>query len=259
MSFTGFFGLSIAFHVATFLILGTFPTDVVRPKDDILEVALVAQPEPEPAPVVAPAPEPEPPTPAPEPEPVKPPPRPIERAPRPSKEPPPPVDKTPPAAAEETLADFSGTTLTGQGGWATAVGNGAAMNAPIGSATGIATGRVRAGVAGGVVGGTGLRIVAAGDLSRQIKPPSADILNAALERNYPKAAKQQGVEGVARIRLRVFASGKLQPLSTLSETYPGFADGCKNSLREIVFQPGLDKDGQPVATDVNYTCRFSVQ
>ena len=249
--------LSVAVHAATFFVLGTFRLDDKPKPQDTVEVSLVE--EPPPAPEVS---EPEPEPVAPEPEKVVPPPPPkvVERAPKPPKEPP-PANKAAPAAAEETLADFSGTTLTGQGGWASAVGNGEAMNGPIGSATGVVTGRNRAGVAGGVVGaaGTGLRVVPEGELSRRVKPPSADVLNAALERAYPKTARQQGIEGVARIRLRVMATGKLQPLSTLSETYAGFGDACKASLRDIVFEPALDRTGQPCVTDIPYTCRFTVQ
>lgn len=256
MNFAGFFALSIATHAGAVALLGMFPVDMSRPKEDVVEIALVEQPA-EPEPVAIP-PEPEPVPAAPEPEPVKaPPPKPVERAPRPPKAPPP--ESTPPAAAEETIADFSGTTLTGQGGWASAVGNGAAMDGPIGKAGAAVTGRSRPGVAGGVIGGTGVRVVPEGDLSRRVQLPSGDVLNAALERNYPKNARQQGIEGVARIRVRVFATGKLQPLSTINESYPGLADGCKKSLNAIVFQPGLDRTGQPVATDITYKCDFRVQ
>jgi len=250
--------LSLVVHVATFLALGALRAAPTHEEEELVELTIVEQPAPEPPPEAAP--EPAPPEPEAEPEPVKPPPPPkVERAPKPPKTTPPPPDKTPPAAAEETVADFSGTTLTGQGGWSSAVGSGAPMDAPIGSATGTNTGRTRAGVAGGVIGGTGVRVVPEGDLSRRPKPPDADLLNAALERNYPKAARQQGIEGLARIRIRVLPSGKLQPLATLSETYPGFAEACKTSLRDVSFQPGLDGAGQPVATDIAYSCRFTVE
>ncbi|HEX5660009.1 MAG TPA: TonB family protein [Polyangiales bacterium] len=253
---TAWFGLSVAVHAGTFMALGLVSTDVAVEPMKTLEMDVVEQPAP-------PLPEPEPAAPEPEPEPVQaPPPKPVAppKAPKAPKEPPPPqAQNTPPAAAEETIADFSGTTLTGSGGWASAVGSGAPMNGPIGSPTGVVTGRNKAGVAGGVVGGTGERVLGPGDLSRGPLPPNSDLLNAALERSYPKAARQQGIEGVARIRLRVHASGKLQPLSTLSETYPGFADACKSSLREVNFQPALDKAGQAVATDITYKCDFTVE
>jgi periplasmic protein TonB len=247
--------LSVGVHAATFFALGVLPVDAAREENQIVEVSLVEQPA---AVIEEPPPEPEPEA-APEPEPIKPPPKPIERAPKAPKEPPPEPEATPPAAAEETLADFSGTTLTGTGGWASAIGSGAPMNAPIGKANAAVTGRSRAGVQGGVIGGTGIRVVPEGDLSRRPQPPSPELLNAALERSYPKAARQQGIEGVARIRIRVLSSGKLQPLATLSETYPGFAEACKSSLRDVSFQPGLDGTGQPVATDIPYTCRFTVE
>lgn len=246
--------LSVAVHAGTFLALGYVPTDVEIDPLEPVEVAMTVQePAPPPEPVEPPqAPEP---VEAPPPKPVAPP-----KAPKAPKEPPlAQPENTPPAPAEETIADFSGTTLTGSGGWASAVGSGAPMNGPIGSPTGVVTGRNREGVAGGVVGGTGERVLGAGDLSRSPVPPNSDLLNAALERSYPKVARQQGIEGVARIRLRVHASGKLQPLATLSETYPGFADACKTSLREVSFQPALDKVGQAVATDITYKCDFTVE
>ncbi len=246
------FLLSVAVHLGTFFALGAFRVEPAAKPLRPVEVSVIAEvSEPVPVPEKAPEPEAAPPPP--------PAPKPVVRAPKAPKEPAPADPKPAPAAAEETIADFSGTTLTGQGGWATAVGSGAPMNGPIGSPTGEVTGRNREGVAGGVVGGTGLRVVPEGDLSRRPKPPDSDVLNAALVRSYPKSARQQGIEGVARIRIRVLPSGKLQPLASLSETYPGFADACKTSLREVSFQPALDRGGQPVATDISYTCRFTVE
>lgn len=250
--------VSVAVHAFTFLALGWFPA----PEDMLSETSTVEMtvveeiPEPEPEPVAEPEPEP---VAEPEPEPVKP-------APKPAavvapKEPPPPDTPEPPAAAEETLADFSGTTLVGEGegGWVSAVGSGAAMDKPIGKAGAAVTGRVREGVAGGVVGGTGVKVVPLGDLSRKPSAPSQDMLNDALERSYPKSARQQGIEGVARIKIRVLASGKLQTLATISETYPGFGEACRTSLRDLRFEPALDKQGQPVATEVPYICEFRVE
>lgn len=246
--------VSGALHAATFFALGAVPLDTPRALDDIVEVSLVEEPAPAAQPPAQePAPEPPvPEAPAPPPKPAL---RPAAKAP---KEPPKPSNE-PPAAAKEEIADFSGTTLSGQGGWTSAVGNNAAMDRPIGSPDALATGRKRDGVAGGVVGGTGVRVVPESDLSRRPTPPDNAVLNAALERCYPKTARQQGIEGVSRIRVRVLASGKLQSLATLSETYPGFADACRCSLRDIVFQPGLDRTAQPVAADIAYTCRFTVE
>lgn len=251
---------SVLVHAAVFAAMGTFDFEEEVARDQEVEMEIIEQPPPpEPEPLPEPA------VPEPTPEPVKPPPTP--KAPPPPKPqaeepPPPPPTAEPPPAADETIADFSGTTLVGEGpgGWASAVGSGAPMNNPIGRAGAQVTGRDRPGVKqGGVIGGTGTKVVPLADLSRQPKQPSQGMLDEALQRSYPKLARQQGIEGVARIRIRVLASGQVQHLATLSETYPGFADACRASLQALRFEPGLDKVGQPVATDVPYRCEFSVE
>ncbi len=253
--------VSVAVHAFTFLVMGWFPPPQdMLPKSDTVELTVIEEmPEPEPELVPEPEPEAEP-EPESEPEPIKPAPVPKVAAVAP-KQPPQPETPEPPAAAEETLADFTGTTLVGEGegGWVSAVGSGASMDKPIGKAGAAVTGRTRSGAAGGVIGGTGLRVVPLSDLSRKPGAPSQDALNAALERSYPKSARQQGIEGVARIKIRVLATGKLQTLATVSETYPGFGDACRTSLRDLRFEPALDKQGQPVATEVPYICEFRVE
>jgi len=250
--------LSVVVHAITFVALGSVEPPTVLQRDDTVmltvidEVPEVKAPEPEPVPEPV----------APDPEPVKPAPQPKVAAAEP-KEPPPPAPENapPPPPAEETIADFSGTTLVGEGegGWVSAVGSGAPMDKPIGKAGAIVTGQNREGVQGGVVGGTGLKIVPLSDLTRKPQAPAQDVLNLALERSYPRTARQQGIEGVARIKIRVLANGKLQTLATVSETYPGFGEACRTSLRDLRFEPALDQKGQPVATEVPYICEFRVE
>lgn len=249
--------LSAAVHLVTFAALGSVKvtTPVVRQHHEV-QFSVVNEPEPAPELEAEAEPEPEP-----EPEPPPPPVRRVVKAAAPK-----PVEKAPetpepPAAAEETIADFSGTTLTseGTGGWKSAIGSGAPMNSPIGKAQAVVTGRDRAGVQGGVVGGVGTRVVAESELSRRPTPPNLALREEALRRNYPRSARDQGIEGQARIKLRILATGAVQPLATLSETYPGFADACKASTRGMNWAPGLDRTGQPVATDVTYSCEFAVE
>lgn len=246
--------LSAGAHLVTFVALGAVRIESAKPRAKEIEFSVVSEPQPAPEP--PPSEEPAPPVPEPV-RAVKVPrqvasPKPVEKA--------PPATPEPPTAAPETLADFSGTTLTGEGagGWASAVGNNQAMTGPIGKANAVVTGRDRTGVQGGIVGGTGVRVLKESDLSRRPKPPSSDVLNAALERHYPKSARQQGIEGVARIKIRVLASGKVQPLATVSETYPGFAEACKASVRENDWAPGLDQGAQPGATDIEFKCEFLI-
>lgn len=249
--------LSGAVHGVTFVALGAVQVPSGSLRAPITVEMTVVTPEPAPAPEEPPPEEPA----TTEPEP--PPPPKVVKAPKPvaAKAPEPSKTTAPPAPAEETLADFSGTTLTseGTGGWASAVGSGAAMNGPIGKPNAVVTGRDRAGVEGGVVGATGPRVVGEAELSRRPKPPSADVLNAALERHFPRGARDQGIEGVARIKVRILANGTVQPLATLSESYPGFAEACKASMRDQSWTPGLDAKGQPVATDVPYRCEFTIE
>jgi TonB family protein len=246
--------LSAGVHLVTFVALGSVRVEPPPPRARELEFSVVTDVEPVPEPVAEPEPE----KPAePEPEPVKAV-KPKVAAPKPEAKP----DEAPepPAQAEETLADFSGTTLTseGVGGWASAVGSGAAMNGPIGKANAVVTGRDRRGAQGGGGAGDGVRVVTQDQLSRRPKPPTSDLLNAALERHYPKAAREQGIEGSARVKLRVMPNGSIQALATVSESYAGFAEACKAAMRGVSWAPGLDEGGQPVATDIPFDCEFTL-
>jgi TonB family protein len=162
----------------------------------------------------------------------------------------------PPAA--ETPADFSGTTLTNDGtgpGWASATGNGAAMNGPVGRPGARVTGRHVEGAA------QALRpapspVVAVSDLSRL---PEAPRLEDALERNYPAGARQSGQTGKAVVRARITAEGGVRDLLVVSETAAGFGRACRDTLTGSRWTPPLDRDGRAVATVINYTCRFEVR
>ena len=82
--------------------------------------------------------------------------------------------------------------------------------------------------------------------------------SASLAFNALTAAKEQGIEGDARVRLRVMPNGSIQVLATMSESYVSFADACKKALRETAWTPGLDESGQPVATDIPFHCEFTL-
>jgi TonB family protein len=162
-----------------------------------------------------------------------------------------------PPPAAETPADFSGTTLTNDGagpGWASATGNGAAMNGPVGRPGAHVTGRyvdvpAQAAVRSGPV-------VAVADLSRL---PEAPRLEDALERNYPPQARQSGQTGKAVVRARITAEGSVRDLLVVSETAAGFGRACRDTLTGSHWTPPLDRDGHAVATVIHYTCRFEVR
>jgi outer membrane biosynthesis protein TonB len=166
-----------------------------------------------------------------------------------------------PAPEAETPADFTGVTLTNDGpgaGWASATGNGRAMNGPIGTPGARITGRSRAGASGGAglsPRADGAPILALTDLS---KPPHAPALSDMLERNYPDEARKRGVPGSAVLRLRVMPDGHLRDLMIVAESDGGFGEACKRTLRDSLWSPPLDLAARPVSTFVSYTCTFAV-
>jgi TonB family protein len=162
----------------------------------------------------------------------------------------------PPAA--ETPADFSGTTLTNDGagaGWASATGNGAAMNGPVGRPGAQVTSRHVEGTPQ-TVRPTPAPVVAVADLSRL---PEAPRLEDALERNYPAEARQSGQAGKAVVRAHITPEGSVRDLLVVSESAAGFGRACRDTLTGSRWTPPLDRDGHAVATVINYTCRFEVR
>jgi TonB family protein len=172
---------------------------------------------------------------------------------------PPPADAPPPPPPQaETPADFSGTTLTNDGpgeGWASATGNGETMHGPIGRPGAKVTARTQDGTTKPSPA-KAAPVVALASLSR---PPSPPDLNDALERNYPEAARKQGAPGQAVLKARITPEGQVRDMVVVSQSAAGFGDACRATLRESTWSPPLDKDGQPVATFISYTCRFEVR
>lgn len=257
--------LSLGVHVAAWIGLASLPSlDDIVAVLRIEEVSFVEEPPPPPPPEPEPEPEPE----APPPEPEPPPPvRPRERPQMPSPPPEAPPDEPPPAA-EEQIEDFTGETLTNDTGeaWASAVGSGAPMDAPIGGPTGVVTGRHREGVAGGEIGGTGTsaeagpRLVAMRDLSQPPAAPSRDRLTELIRRYYPTELRNLSIEGSARVRLRIGADGRVSRVRTRSETHEGFGAACIQVLQEAGnWDRPLDREGNPVATEVSFDCNFSLR
>jgi outer membrane biosynthesis protein TonB len=202
-------------------------------------------------------------TPAPEepeePEPVKPPPKPKTwKAPKE----PPKAPEEPPAAAPEAPVAFDNIVLTNEGdepsSWAMDPGSGESREGPIGKPDAVVTGRSRDGVVGGIIGGTGIGVVVdVGDLSRAPIPPS---LKRKLEKLYPKKAKQEGVEGEARVRLMIGPKGLPAKVRLITEDPPGYDFGkiCIKTVNGEAWKPPLDKDGKPVTTRVTFRCGFEI-
>ncbi len=260
----GFLVVSVGAHVVAALALFLLPLmGWLDPPPQPVSIELI-EPTPEPEP---PEPEPEPePEPVAEPEPVVPPEPAVQpRVRLPADPPPSPEPPAPePPPAEETVADFSGMTLTNDQGasWASATGSGAPMDGPIGRPGARVTGRNRSGTEGGTPGGTGSGegsdLVAPSDLSRRPGPPSARLVEL-LRQNYPRRAQTQGLEGSARVRVRVESDGRVRALAVVSEDHEGFGEACRATIRAGGnWEAPLDRSGNAVATITTFRCTFTL-
>ena len=244
----GLLATSTAGHLVLFSVLGLIPS----PSEVLARHEMEFE-------VVPPPPKVEEPPPPPPPEPEKP--KEPERAKAPKAAEPPPEEAPPeeaPPPAEE-VADFTGTTLTaeGPGGWSTRVGTGGAIKGPIGKIVNKPTDPNGQQAAKAMP--TGPRVVSVDNLSRKPKPPPG--MNAQLERNYPRRARMQGVEGKVKVTMRVLPSGRISQVRVIEEFPPGFefGDSCRRMLEQSdPFEAPLDRAGLPVAADVKFTCTFEV-
>jgi protein TonB len=247
----GVVGVSLGTNMALMGILGFMPSpnDFLTSHKVEMEIIAPEPPPPPPAPKVE-----EPPKP-PEPEPQRP-----KAAPKPVAK---PAEPEPPKqeakAAPEAPVDLTGVTLTGgDSTWSSAVGSGGALNGPAPRVAAV-TGRDRNGSTAGLVNGKGDKpvLVAEASLSRAPVPPEG--MNALLEQNFPPRARAQGVSGSALLRVTILGDGRVSDMRVMRETGDyGFGAACQKMLRLKRWQPPLDRRGQPVATEVRYSCEFEV-
>jgi protein TonB len=244
-------GVSLGTHMAIMGILGFMPTPNQFFASHKVEMEVIA---PEPPPPPPPPPAAEPPKP-PTPEPAKPRAQP-KAAPKPA-EPEPPKEQAKPAP--EAPVDLTGVTLTGgDSTWSSVVGTGGEIKGPA-PRVAANTGRDRNGSNDGLLGGKGDKpvLVAESSLSRAPVPPEG--MNALLEQNFPPRARAQGVSGSALLRVTILADGRVGDMRVMRETGDyGFGAACQKMLRLRRWQPPLDRRGQPVATEVRYSCEFEV-
>ena len=249
---------SVVLHVATLFGLDFIDVRVsaaIPPETAELEF-MDMEPLPEPEPELEPEPEPEVEEPEPEPEPEVPEPEPRERPvqqveePEPEESEPAPLDENPP---EEEPEELTGFTLTGDGSFTVDGGNGQSRMDPIGTQR--PPGRpdgVEGGMGTGGMGtGMGPTVVPVRNLSRRPEPPTAQTIARCLEENYPRAARRQGLSGVASVRAQIGPSGGVSNLSVRSESVSGegFGQACIQCLRGRPWSPPLSRAGQPESGD----------
>lgn len=259
----GVLALSAAVHALTFVALGWVPLpDNVGRELAAVDVEML---EPEPEAVLQEEQEEEEEEEEPElaePEPPPPPPEPRERT-----EPPPPPPDEPPPPAEETPVAFDNLVLTNEtseSSFAMEQASGEERDGPIGTPGAQVTGRSRRGQRDGTPGGTGEpdaprgpRVVAMADLSQRPALPGS--MSDIVRRYYPDEARQQGIEGVARVGIQVDPDGSLRTLGVISESWEGFGRACQQALRRSP-RWGIPRDaqGRPVAVRSFFACRFEL-
>ncbi len=248
----GVVGMSLGAHMALMGVLGFMPkpADFFAAQDVEMEVL---EPEPPPPPPPPPKVD-EPPKPA-EPEPPKP-----KAAPKPAPKPEPEPPKPQAAPAPEAPVDLTGVTLTGGDGasWSSVTGTGGALNGPAPRVASV-SGRDRTGNTAGLVGGRGDKPVMVAEASLSRKPVPPDGMDILLEQNFPSRARAQGVSGSALLRVKIMSDGRVGDMTVMRETGDyGFGTACQKTLRMRRWQPPLDRRGQPVATEIRYSCEFEV-
>jgi TonB family protein len=163
----------------------------------------------------------------------------------------------PPAVAAPLTADLTGVTLSNDGDgdtFASPVGNGEAWQGPIAAGAGrSAAGAMEGKEKGGFAASPSFTPVK--DLSVRPFPPDLD---GSLRSNYPSEARSRAIGGTARVRARIESDGRVKGIAVLDETFAGFGEACKRTLSGSRWSPPQDRAGQPVATEIVYTCHFEV-
>lgn len=158
-----------------------------------------------------------------------------------------PADEArPPPTTNDAPVDFTGMTFSNDGPGVVVTGGGAAPSRPA-SATSLA---------GAPSPARAASFVPAGSLGRAPRAPGLD---RELERNYPSDARRSGISGAASLRLELLADGRVGKVEHVSETYAGFGRACERTVRGGRWEPPLDRDGRPVATEIKYVCKFEAR
>ncbi|MBX3201856.1 MAG: energy transducer TonB [Labilithrix sp.] len=144
--------------------------------------------------------------------------------------------------------DFTGTVFSNDGPGLAVGGGGAPGPAPVAAAPPRIT---RAPAAP-----PPMRVVPPSSLARRPRAPGLDL---ELERQYPVEARRAGISGSASLRVRILPDGRVGEVRVQSESWTGFGPACERTVRAARWEPPIDQDGAPVATEITYTCRFEVR
>jgi TonB family protein len=157
--------------------------------------------------------------------------------------------------------DLTGVTLTGSDGaeWSSLTGNGQTMDAPIVPTVATTPQTTKQPeppkITRIVPKSTEAELVAFRDLSEKPVPPA---LNVELLRNYPAAARRQGIAGRAVVVARIDADGVVRDAGVFSQSGAEFGAACQRTLLGSRWSAPRDQRGKTVNTRIYYTCEFRV-
>jgi periplasmic protein TonB len=159
-----------------------------------------------------------------------------------------------PAAASDRTAgdspvDFTSAVMSNDGP-GLAIGAGGSGGEPRHRGTG------PAGAAPAPAAPLGPRVVLAKDLSRLPRAPGLD---GTLEQHYPAEARRSGISGKAILRVMILPDGRVGVVRRVEESRGDFAEACEKAVRSSRWEPPIDREGAPVATEITYTCRFEIR
>jgi periplasmic protein TonB len=218
-----------------------------------MEVTLNVQPPPPPPP-----PEPEPPPPPPE-EPVPqktPPPTPPPKQPK-AKQPPPPADQPPPPPDQPPAEPAP--EAAPQKVYEMALPGGTVVNP--GAANGTATGRPNTkgtAATGSQEGGTGTSQGTSIAAIKSMPRPTGDYDYVDLGKEYPDAARRQGIEGEATYRIFVDENGNVTQVKMVKKLGFGLDEKGVELIRRIKFEPARDTNDKAVGVWRSWSIQFTL-
>ena len=104
---------------------------------------------------------------------------------------------------------------------------------------------------------TALGACATASGSRPPVPPCC--MNEALLRHYPSSARDEGIEGLVRVKIRVGQDASITPIEVLAQPDARLGEACSAMLKATPgWQPAQDASGNPIERTLTYRCMFEL-
>lgn len=132
-------------------------------------------------------------------------------------------------------------------------GDGVPGGVPGGQIGGIVGGQL-GGVSGGSTGGSGQFLSAS-----QVAQLPRWVDNLITPRDYPRSARREGKDGRVLLSVFIDAAGRVRDVRLLQGADEALNEVVLRKVREAVFTPAYNREGEPVACKVTLPIRFHLQ